>query len=799
MARKKNRRVSSDLIEESRRKFASVASDIDDVPADDWLKANFLPYAWDYNLDRALVDVSGLKPVQRRILYTMWRRKLGPNANRSKVATLAGAVLAYHPHGDASVSEALKNMARDHVFRVPLIDGKGDFGAIGSPGAAPRYIEARMSKAAWLNVEELDKNAVKMLPNYDGKDVEPERLPVKWPVGVINGNSGMAVGYAANMPSHNPTEVMKACIALVKDPDMKPSRLTKIIKGPDFNMGGFITDTDGIKEYLTTGSGTFTIRARYDVSPIRGGGYRIEYYEIPYGTNPEAIKKAIRTQMDAGRLKDVVNCNDLSDLKHKMKFIVDVKKDAQIKSVIEELYKKTPLELKFSANMTTVVNNRPTQSSMKDLLLDFIEFRKKCIVNMMAYNRGRKCDRLHLVRGLLKVLLDIDKAIKIIRAADDSDVASEKLQKAFKIDDQQASYVLSLQLRRLTKMDRHELDQEEKDLIADVNEIDDILKNKMNEYMIDEFTNTMKIIGDERKTEINDMTEAEYLESRKNESKILKAEDRGVKTYLYMMENGDFMKTMNPIDSVAMAVENHNKVNPYINYVRMPGNENVSIICDDGKAYSTSLLSMVNDESMNPEDLSTIPSDVNVVGVLPNNSNILVVTKRGKLRNVKLLNNQKWDDTNVIQLDDGDAVADMIDVTKAIKNSTIIMVTKNGQVLRTKLDAIRPVNAGAQGITGMKLADDDELEKVVLVRPDAKNLYTSSIKTIKVTPLDAISVQGRGGGGVKCHPLIKPDGIKNAIVDGGLVGVNGKPLESPQATKRGARPAPLVMGTVLSA
>lgn len=799
MARRKKRRISSDLVEESRRKFVNVASDIDDVPADEWLKSNFLPYAWDYNLDRALVDVSGLKPVQRRILYTMWKKNLNPNANRMKVATLAGAVLAYHPHGDASVSEALKNMARAHIFRVPLIDGKGDFGTIGSPGAAPRYIEARLSKAAWLNVEEIDQNAVKIIPNYDGKEVEPERLPVRWPVGVINGNSGMAVGYAANMPSHNPTEIMKACIALVKNPDLSDNRLANIVKGPDFNMGGFITSTDGVKEYLKTGSGTFTIRSKYDVTPIRGGGYRIDYYEIPFGTTPEAIKKTIKKQMDNGHLKDVVNVNDLSDLKHPVKFVVDVKKDAQIKSVIEDLFRRTPLESKFSANMTTVVNNRPQQSSMKDLLLDFIEFRKQCIVNKLGWERGKRCDRLHLVKGLLSVLLDIDKAVKIIRNSDDAKTASTSLQKTFKIDEVQANYVLSLQLRRLTKMDRHSLDEEEKSLTDRISEIDSILKDGMVEYMVNEFKETMKVIGDDRKTEINDMTEAEYLESRKNESKVLKAEDKGAKTCLYVLADGRFLKSMVPIDSVSMARTNRTKkVQPYLSMVRTAGNENVSVIGDDGVAYSTALVSMAGNEPVSSSSLSTIPSGVHVVNAVANNATLLAVTRNGKLRAVKLEGNDRWDDTPVLALDKDDQLVAALDLTNAIKGTTVILITDNGHVLRTAVDSIRPVRAGSQGIAGMRLGKGVHVTAAVLARPDSTNLYTASKMTVKVTPISEITTQGRGGGGVKCHPVIAPDHVVQAVVDGGLVTNRGRIMDDPTVTRRAARPEPLKSGAVLA-
>lgn len=305
MARKN--KINKEDLKEKKLRFEKIADNLEEVPADKFLKDNFLPYSWNFVLDRALVDVSGLKPVQRRILYVMYKDGLSPKANRSKVATLGGRVLAYHPHGNVSVEDALKNMARPHVFRVPLIDGKGDFGVPGTPGAASRYIEARLNDAAWLNVKDIGEHAVNMIPNYDETTTEPIRIPVRWPVSVINGGSGIAVGYSSNMPSHNPTEIMNACKYLLDHPEASHADLQKIILGPDFNMGGFIPTNDGIKQYMETGSGTFKIRGQYEVIPGQRGTYRIEFYEIPFGTDPENIISKIQDGMDKkNRFKDKI-------------------------------------------------------------------------------------------------------------------------------------------------------------------------------------------------------------------------------------------------------------------------------------------------------------------------------------------------------------------------------------------------------------------------------------------------------------------------------------------------------------
>ena len=792
MARRKNTKSSSEMTEESRRRFVGVAKNIEKVPVDEWLKSNFLPYAWSYNLDRALVDVSGLKPVQRRILYTMYKRGLSPTGSRMKVATLAGAVLQFHPHGDSSVSAALKNMARPHVFRVPLIDGKGDFGAPGKPGAAGRYIEARLTKAAWINVEDISQNAVRMIPNYDDTTVEPKMIPVRWPVGVVNGGSGMAVAYASNIPSHNPGEIMRACIQLVKDPETSDRRLEGIIKGPDFNMGGLVTSVDGVHDYLETGSGTFTLRARYNVEPGPRGTTRIEYYEIPFGTYPEKIIESIQKQMGKDLLKDVSDYKDLSDLKHPIRLVVILRSGAQVKKAIEDLFALTPLQSRFSVNMTTIVNNRPVQSSMKSVLLDFIDFRRACVSNRLRFDMGQKKDRLHLIDGLLKVLLDIDAAIKIIRGADDAGAAKDALKRRFKIDDVQADHVLSLQLRRLTRMDNAALNAEDKTLKADISDIERTLNDVsvLDAKIIEEFKDTLKVIDDERHTEINGMTDEEFRRNQSAATRKIKAAARGAKTSVYMLADGSIMKTS------ADDAGGH----PYSDMVKIPGNADLGVVGSDGSMLPLSLLSLEDDHPADPASLALFPDkSVKAVRALPPTiSSIIAVTKNGKIRHVKVNPTGGWP-TELVTVDDGDKIVSVMGVSKVAKSTTVIMVSAHGRVLRFPLESMKPCGSGAHTIAGMRLSKGDSVVGVLLAGPTAKTLTSASTVTVKTTPLDAIPTQGRGVGGIRLHQLISTDSISQIGIDVRLASRKGKTMTAPDSTAPGARPAPLKRGTVLAA
>lgn len=754
----KRNKINEEDIKDKKAKFEKIAENLEEVPADGFLKDNFLPYAWSFSLDRALTDVTGLKPVQRRILYTMYEMGLSPQGNRSKVATLAGRVLAYHPHGDVSVADALKNIARPHVFRVPLIDGKGDFGVPGTPGAAARYIEARLNKAAWLNVEDIAEHATRMAPNYDDTTVEPVRIPVKWPVSVVNGGSGIAVGYAANMPSHNPTEIMKACKALLKNPDMTDDALAKIVLGPDFNMGGSITSNDGIKEYLKTGSGSFKIRGNYEVTPGARNSYRIEFYELPYGVYPEKVIEEIQKQSDKGKFAEISTYKDLSDLKHPIRVVIDTKPSSNHKKVLQDLFKFTSLESSFSANMTTIVDNRPVQAPMKTLLLNFVEFRKECIANKTNYILPRRENRLHVINGMLKTLVDIDKAISIIRKSDDSEVANEKLQKAFKIDKLQADYVLSLQLKRLTKMDSLALKNEKQDLEDEIKYLNDLLSDVevLNAYLLNEFDNTLKIIGDERKTEINSMSAEDFAETEKNIVKELKNLDKNMPCYVTRFANGGILKTAEPFTYMQGAKKLQNS--PIIEQVKMNTQDFMVVVDSTGLGHKVPLSHIFEDKLCAVKDMGiTIDKGARIVGMakyesMKSDIGLAIGTKNGGVKIAKTDFPKGGETFPVITLDDGDEIIDSRWIGKALTGSNFVFVSKAGNILVFDAKTIRVSGSKAGSVKGMKLkGDKDEVIHFGWI-DSAKNpdnmLVTYSGVTIKTTLISEIPTKNKGGMGV---------------------------------------------------
>lgn len=748
----KRRKIDDEDQREKRQKFEKIAANLDTTTAEVFLKSNFLPYSWGVVLNRALTDVSGLKPVQRRIMYSMYKDGLGPTSNRAVVATAAGRVLAYHPHGDASVGDAMKNLGREHVFRVPLIDGTGEYGAPGYPGSAARYIKARLSKAAWLNVEEIGENAVNMVPNYDDTGEEPVRLPVKWPVGIINGGEGIAVGYAAKMPSHNPTEVMKACIQLLKNPDTTIDALNKIVKGPDFNMGGTIETNDGIKSYMATGRGSFKIRGNYEVTPKARGAHRIEFYEIPYGTNPESIIKSIQTATDEkGAFSDLASFKNLSDLKHPIRIVIDTKPSVNYKKVLQELFQHTPLETSFAANMTTIVDDKPVQSPMKDLLLDFIEHRKQCVLRKSTFGREKKSARLHLVEGLLLTLLDIDKAVSIIRAADDVDAARAGLQKAFKIDEKQADYVLSLQLRRLTKMDRHELDSEKARLEEEIEYLSSLMVDAevMQAHLQQEFTDTMKVIGDERKTDVNDQSEAEFKESQKALAKAVKEASKPMKTIITRLADGTLYRSAHG--------ETPGRT-PVLEQLEVKTNETVVLVDSTGTGHRVPVGYITEDVKSTPKKVGLeLARGVEIVGfskdvenTMKSDVGLIVGTQQGVVKLVRT-DFPKADTFPVILLDDGDKVLNTQWIGKAISHFEAVFISEGGQILKFDPGALRLTGSKAGGVKGMGFKDKDQAIYFGVAEGKENVILTQTNLTLKLTTLEEIPAKGRGGLGVQIH------------------------------------------------
>lgn len=744
-------KLSKEDLEKKKQRFEKVAGNLEQVSVPEYIKRNFLPYAWSFILDRALVDETGLKPVQRRILYTMYEDGLSPSSHRSKVATLAGRVLAYHPHGDASVTDALKNIARPHIFRVPLIDGKGDFGSPGEDGAQGRYIEARLSKPAWINVEEIGQHAVSMVPNHDKSRNEPEHIPVRWPVSLINGGSGIAVGYAAKIPSHNPTEIMDALILLTENPDISDDELYSVIQGPDFNMGGIITATDGVESYLKTGKGSFKIRGNYEIIDKGRSAYRIEFDEIPYGTNPEGIIESIQKGMQDGLFKEVASCKNLSDLRNPIRVVIETKPSVNPKKVLQDLFKHTPLETNFAANITTIIDNTPVQSSVRTLLEEFIGFREMCVKNKTQYSLTKKKNRLHIIDGMLS-LVDIDKAVSIIRSSDDTEIASQELQKEFAIDAEQAEYILSLQLRRLTKMDTIKLEKERDSLKDEITYGEKLLQDPitLQKHLMQEFSETRDIIGDERKTVVSDLTQAQLAQKEKKLAEEMKSLNKDMPCYIFRTSSGALFRSFDA-DPYA---ESDLTYGPLVQRLKTSTKSQIVVVLRDGTAKRMPVGYISPTSASDHEDLRLASP---IVGVAKESAGkgeagIALATNLGNVKISKTDFPKSSDVFGVVNLEDGEHVIDAHWISDKVSDQRVLMVSQKGNALLFPLNKVRPSGSRAGTVAGMKLkGDDDSAVSFNIVHKShiADTLIVSRTpSSLKTTHLAEIPEKGRGTMGV---------------------------------------------------
>ena len=520
LAARKNTKIDAPT-EEEQHGFVEGAKEIEEVRIPEFMDQTRLPYAWSTIRERALVDSrDGLKPVQRRILWTLYEDKVLPSRDFMKVARLAGNVLRYHPHGNTSVEDALVRMAQPYSVRVPLIWGKGSFGAHpGDEAAASRYIEAKLNKEAVELLDEIPSGSVKMKPSVDDTLKEPEVLPVRWPVGVINGSQGIAVGYAANMPQHNPTETLKACKLLLRKPNASIEEVMQVMPGPDFWTGGQVIGIDGVQEYFRTGKGTFTVRAKYKQEQQTRGKVRFTFYELPPNVSCESIIQKVRNliKTDAKFKEGIARVDDLTGRvnDNDVRLLIETKAGSNSQEILAMLFKKTELQSTFSVNNTVVSGGFPKTMGIRELLLEFLELRKQCVLTRSQNYKEKKLARIHQIDGLLAILLDVDKAIAIIRKSDSQEDARVKLMKAFKIDEGQANYVLDMQLRKLTRQDSDALKAEDQQLKEDIDALDKILtdEKELRKVINAELDKEIKIIGRPRLMEITGLTDEDPVDT----------------------------------------------------------------------------------------------------------------------------------------------------------------------------------------------------------------------------------------------------------------------------------------------
>ncbi|MDR3152288.1 MAG: DNA topoisomerase 4 subunit A, partial [Bifidobacteriaceae bacterium] len=474
-----------------------------DIDIDKEMSNSFLEYAYSVIYSRALPDArDGLKPVQRRIVYQMNQMGLLPDKSFVKSARVVGDVMGkLHPHGDAAIYDAMVRLAQDFSVKLPLVIGHGNFGSLHDSPAAPRYTEAKLSQYSLLLCKDIEENTVDFLPNYDNKLKEPEVLPASFPNLLVNGSSGIAVGMATNIPSHNLNEVLQACIYLIENPGCQISDLQKYILGPDFPGGAIITNKQVLREIYNTGRGLLKVRAKPNIE-IQGKRKSIVFTELPYLVDPERIISKIKDFINSGKISGISAVGDFTDRKRGLRLQIDIKSGYDEKNVLAQLYKWTPLEETFGVNLVALVNGHPQTLNLKQALAVWIKHRIEVLKRRSKYRLEMAENRLHLVGGLQIAINSIDKVIKIIRNSQTQDDAKKQLKTDFSLDDLQANYILDLRLRKLTKFSRIELEKENADLKKTIANLSSILSSdkKIQSLLIEEINQVKDSYSSPRKT-----------------------------------------------------------------------------------------------------------------------------------------------------------------------------------------------------------------------------------------------------------------------------------------------------------
>ena len=463
-----------------------------DVDVSSEMSDSFLEYAYSVIYSRALPDArDGLKPVHRRILHQMSEMGLRPDKGHVKSARVVGEVMGkLHPHGDGAIYDALVRMAQNFSMRLPLVDGHGNFGSLDAGPAAMRYTEARLASSALLMVEETDENTVDFGANYDGQILEPLVLPAAFPNLLVNGATGIAVGMATNMAPHNLGEVIAAAKHLIENPNATLKQLMKFVPAPDFPTGGTIIGKEGILEAYQTGKGAFKVRAKVETGKVTTRKQGITITELPFNIGPEKVVERISDLVKAKKIQGISDIVDLTDGQSGTRVVIELKNGFEPDQVLENLFKLTPLEDAFSINAVALVNGKPKTLGLKELLQVFVDHRIEVVTRRSNFRKDKAAARLNLVDGLLKAIIDIDKVVKIVRGSDDANEAKAALIKSFKLTDEQATYILDMPLRRLTKMSKIELETEQKELKSTISKLTALLKSDeaLRKQVADELT-----------------------------------------------------------------------------------------------------------------------------------------------------------------------------------------------------------------------------------------------------------------------------------------------------------------------
>lgn len=748
-----------------------IAAEIRRVPGEDFIRNSYGPFAYYTIRHRALVSDDGLKPVNRRILYAMLKFGVSPNTAHQKAQKIAGYCTTWHPHGDASIADAMARMGQLFSMRVPLIDVKGTVGfTSGDKPASPRYWEAKPNEAAMELMSEIKSGAVLMGRNYDGTEDEPSQLPVRFPNNIINGSEGIAVGYASKMAPHNPTEAMDAILLGIRKKDkLTAEDVLKVMPGPDFPTGGEILEIEGIKDYYETGSGKFVVRGKYEIESLPRGKAKIIFSELPFAVPAEKVKEAIKLAQQKGKLKEIAQVKDLTDRRYGLRLVIETKAGTNPKQVVAEVFKLTPAESPFSVNSTVLVDGLPTVVSMVDLILRFIEFRKLCVMNKANFRKTKIASRVIQLEALLAVLLDIDKCIAIIRKSESQESAKTELMKKFKITDDQAEYVLSMQLRKLTKADSIALENEKEQLAKELAALTEMLSDDelVLKQVAQEIRDTKKVIADERRTVISGLTAEDIKEKEIELKAAAKIEDKNLECYITRFADGKLLKTLEPYSYKVGAKRIDN--GPIVEQVKMMTKDNIVVIGSDGIGRRIPLSYLVNNSPSDNKHYGVdFPVGVETAGIAKNTTvgeeqGVMMMTNHGTVK-VSKTDFPNGDEFPVFNID-ADAGEKIISSRWVKENGGYaVSISSDSNLLCFSADDVRASGSKAGGVRGQKLGDGQEVVHFTWLpagalsatnATDAYKVVTKADQTIKISLLMEYSAKGRGTQGMRSHPFKK--------------------------------------------
>ncbi|MEV6753459.1 DNA topoisomerase IV subunit A [Streptomyces sp. NPDC051214] len=745
-----------------------------DIDVVDEMQGSFLEYAYSVIYSRALPDArDGMKPVHRRIVYQMSEMGLRPDRGYVKCARVVGEVMGkLHPHGDASIYDALVRMAQPFSMRLPLVDGHGNFGSLGNddPPAAMRYTECKMADATSLMTESIDENTVDFESNYDGQEQEPVTLPAAYPNLLVNGASGIAVGMATNMPPHNLGEVIAAARHLIKHPGADLETLMRFVPGPDLPTGGRIVGLTGVKDAYESGRGTFKIRATVAVENVTARRKGLVVTELPFSVGPEKVISKIKDLVGSKKLQGIADVKDLTDRSHGLRLVIEIKNGFVPEAVLEQLYKLTPMEESFGINNVALVDGQPLTLGLKELLEVYLDHRFNVVRRRSEFRRGKKQARLHLVEGLLVALLDIDEVIRLIRSSDNSAQAKERLMERFSLSEVQTQYILDTPLRRLTKFDRIELESERDKLNAEIEELTRILESdaELRKLVSAELAAVAKKFGTDRRTVL--------LESAGTPAPTVSLQVADDPCRVLLSSTGLLARTANG-EPFAESDTKRVKHDVIVSAVPATARGEVGAVTSAGRLLRLSVVDLPQlPETHSAPNLSggapvsellSLEADEKLICLMTldeSSPGLALGTEQGVVKRVVPDYPSNKEELEVITLKDGDRIVGAAELRTGEED--LVFITDDAQLLRYQASQVRPQGRPAGGMTGIKLADgvkvisfvavDPAVDAVVFTVAGSRGTLDDSVQTTaKVTPFDQYPRKGRATGGVRVQRFLK--------------------------------------------